>query len=64
MTAKRGACPPGGACRVPIVEAVGQSRPMLVCASADARIKRDQSANAAFKKQHPCPDTGAAKVLG
>ena len=64
MTAKKGCAHPVGVSRLPIVEAVGQSRPMLVCASADARIKRDQSANAAFKKQHPCPATGAAKVLG
>ena len=64
MTAKTLGGGTVGVSRLPIVEAVGQSRPMLVCASADARIKRDQSANAAFKKQHLCPATGAAKVLG
>jgi len=64
MTAKKGGGGTVGVSRVPTVEAAGQNRLMLVCASADARIKRDQSANAAFKKQHPCPATGAAKVLG
>ena len=34
---------------------------MLVCTPADARIKRSQSAKVAFKQQHPCPATGAAK---
>ena len=64
MTAKTGGGGTVGVSRVPTVEAAGQNRLMLVCASADARIKRDQSANASFKKQHPCPATGAAKVLG
>jgi len=64
MAAKTGGGGTVGVSRLPIVVAAGQNRLLLVCASADTRIKRDQSANAAFKKQHPCPATGAAKVLG
>jgi hypothetical protein len=30
-------------------------------ASADARTKRSQSAKVEFKREHPCPATGATK---
>ena len=43
----------GGVNRGRIVDVAGQNRLMLVCASADARIKRDQSVNATFAEQHP-----------
>ena len=51
----------GGVNRGRIVDVAGQNRLMLVCASADARIKRDQSVNATFAEQHPWPAAGAAK---
>ena len=34
---------------------------LAVAAPADARIKRSQSAKVEFKREHPCPATGAAK---
>ena len=33
----------------------------LTCQVANARIKRSQSAKAAFRQQDPCPATGARK---
>ena len=33
----------------------------LSCQVADARVKRNHTAKAAFKQQHPCPATGARK---
>jgi len=33
----------------------------LCAAPADARIKRSQSAKVEFKREHPCPATGATK---
>ena len=34
---------------------------LLIPVAAEARIKRSQSAKVEFKREHPCPATGARK---